>query len=137
MMPPPEDLSRLQAARWRRAIQTVKELSEEGVLVSASISVHDRSGCVWEARLRKKEGTYTWRGPAEADLTENTDWFSFWLEMTVTELDWNYLSTLLPSQFADAQVHLPQMTYEDGMCRAPVRGGELAVAVVYSFEAER
>lgn len=131
MVPPPEDLSRLQESRWRRAIQTVRELSEEGVLVSASISAHDRSGTVWEARLRKECGAYTWSAPEEADLSENTDWFSLWLEVTVSELDWNYLATLLPFQFPRAEVQLPQMTVEDGMCRAPVRGGELEMAVVY------
>ncbi len=131
MVPPPEDLSRLQEARWRRAIQTVRELSEEGVLVSATISAHDQSGCVWEAHLAKKEGTYVWTGPVEADPGDEDDWFSFWLEVSVESLDWNYLATLVPFQFPRAEVHIPMMTVVGGVCRAPVRGGELEMAVVY------
>jgi hypothetical protein len=118
MVPPPEDLSRLQAMRWRRAIETVKELSEQGVLVSASIAAQDRSGCVWEARMQRERGTYVWSGPEEADLSQNTDWFSFWLELTVTEIEWSYLSTLVDVQYPDAEIHVPQVSVEEGVCRA-------------------
>ena len=133
-MAPPENLTRLQEARWRRAIQTVKELSEEGTLLSASVSAKDRSGTVWEAHLQKQEGTYTWSAPAESDPADENEWYSFWMEVSVESIDWNYLATLLPFQFPQAEVHIPQMTVVDGVGRAPVGGGELDVAMVYSHE---